>query len=119
MIIAVSLQPEVVPVTVYVVVDEGEAETVLVLVELNPEAGLQIYVVAPDAVNIDELPLQIVCDVAETVTLGTGFTVTLAIAVSIHPAAFVPVTVYVDVDAGVAVTEAEVVELKPAAGFQV
>ena len=41
-----------VPVTVYVVVDVGLAVTVAPVVLLKPVAGLQLYVLAPPAVNV-------------------------------------------------------------------
>jgi hypothetical protein len=38
--VAVSLHPDCVPVTVYVIVDVGDADTVLVFVALRPVDGL-------------------------------------------------------------------------------
>lgn len=55
--------------------------------------------------------------VAEAVTFGTGFTVTVEVAVPVlHP--LVPVTVYVVVVDGLAVTLEPVVELSPVGGDQ-
>ena len=51
----------------------------------------QLYVVAPVAVKLVEVPLQTVALLAATV--GVGLTVTLNVLVFAHPAAFVPVTV--------------------------
>ena len=48
---------------------------------------------------------------------GAGITVTVTSAVFVHPFAAVPVTVYVVVDAGLAVTVAPVVDDSPAAGL--
>ena len=59
----------------------------------KPVAGLQLYVLAPFAVNDVLLPLQIVAAVGETVTVGLGFTVTVTDAVLVHPLPLVPVTV--------------------------
>jgi hypothetical protein len=52
----------------------------------------------------------------ETTTTGIGFTVTVTCAVELHPFTSVPVTVYVVVDAGLAVTLVPVVALSPVAG---
>jgi len=60
-------------------------------VELNPDAGLQEYVEAPDAVNTVELPLQIEVE-GLTVTAGEEFTVTVTEAVPTQPSAFIPMT---------------------------
>ena len=51
----------------------------------------------------------------DTVTTGTGFTVTVTCAVAVHPDAS-PVTVYVMVEAGLAVTEEPVFALNPVEG---
>ena len=51
------------------------------------------------------------------VTVGNGFTVTVTVAVLLHPAV-VPVTVYVVVAPGLAVTVAPVVADSPVAGDQ-
>ena len=56
--LVVPVQPDVVPVTVYMVVDAGLAVTVAPVVELRPVAGDQLYVVAPDAVRLTEPPVQ-------------------------------------------------------------
>ena len=53
------------------------------------------------------------------VHVGFGLTVTVTVAVEVHPAALVPVIVYVVVDAGFAVTLAPVVALNPVAGDHV
>ena len=68
---------------------------------------------APEAVNVPEIPVQMV--IGETLITGSGLTVTITEFVFTHPAAVVPVTVYVVVAEGLAVTEAPVVPLKPAA----
>ena len=64
---------------------------------------------APFAVSVVDCPLQIVT-AGETVTTGSGFTVTVICAVAVHPFKS-PVTVYVVVEAGVARTLAPVDEL--------
>ena len=43
--------------------------------------------------------------VAVAATIGNGFTVNVTVAVPVQPAALVPVTLYVVVDAGVAVND--------------
>jgi len=53
------------------------------------------------------------------VIVGNGFTVTVAFAILAQPAALVPVTVYVFVDVGFAVTLEPVVADKPGDGDQV
>jgi hypothetical protein len=53
-----------------------------------------------------------------TVVTGIGLTVTVTVVVLVHPAAEVPVTVYVVVAGGLAETEVPVVALNPVAGDQ-
>ena len=90
--VAVAVHPATeVPVIVYVVVTAGLAVTEAPVVALNPVAGVQLYVLAPAAVNVVELPRQMVGEF--TVIVGKGFTVTEVVAVLIQPAALVPVTV--------------------------
>jgi hypothetical protein len=62
------------------------------LVEESPVAGLQLYVLAPLAVNVTLLPEKMVADVGFTVTGGSGFTVMVTVEVLLHPVALVPVT---------------------------
>ena len=92
--VATSVQPLLVPVTVYVVVDDGDAENDDPLPE-----GLHEYDVAPLADTVVLLPLQIVGEDAEADTSGTAFTVTVTVLVFVHPL-LVPVTVYVVVAEG-------------------
>ena len=87
--VVVPVHPFVVPVTVYVVIVVGE--TVTVAPDKLP--GIQLYVVAPLAVIIVEVPLQIVAAVVVTVTVGEGVTVMVLVAVFVQPFAAVPVTV--------------------------
>lgn len=88
-ILAVLLHPAAsVPVTVYEFDDAGVNATPLVT------PPVQLYDVAPPPVNVTGLPLQIlVPGLALAVTLGGGFTVIDILAVFVHPAASVPVTV--------------------------
>jgi len=65
------VQPPVVPVTVYVVVEPGETLTVDVVA---PTAGDHEYVVAPFADSTVEFPEQIVGGGEVMFTVGVGFT---------------------------------------------
>ena len=78
-----------VPVTVYVVAVVGDTVTEAP-VKLP---GIQLYVDAPLAVNVVELPAQIVVLDAVVVTGGNALTVMVRVAVFVQPAADVPVTV--------------------------
>ena len=71
---------------------------------------------APVAVNVAEDPAQMVGEF--TVTTGNGVTVTVLVAVPLH-VPIVPVTVYVVVEAGVAVTGFPVPLESVALGVQV
>jgi hypothetical protein len=85
---AVEVQPRLVPVTVYVVVDAGEAVAVVAPVGVAPPD--HVYVVAPLAVMVAVAPAQTEGDV--TAVTGSGFTVTVETAVPVQvPVA--PVTV--------------------------
>jgi hypothetical protein len=57
------------------------------------EPGIQLYVVAPEAVSVVELPEQIVVFDAVVVTVGVLLTVISCVVVLVHPLAAVPVTV--------------------------
>lgn len=61
---------------------------------------LQVYVPPPEALMEMGVPGQIVLSVAVTVSTGRGVTVIVLLAVLLHPAALVPVTVYVVVVVG-------------------
>jgi hypothetical protein len=111
---AVTVHPKASPVTVYVIVEDGLAVTLAPVVELRFVAGDHVYVLAPLAVSVALCPMQMV-GFGVTVTTGIGFTVTVTCAVAVHPRTS-PVTVYVVVVVGFAVTVAPVVELKPVAG---
>jgi len=98
--VAVPEHPsDVIPVTVYVVVPVGDTVLELPL----PKLCDQLYVFAPLAVNTELAPLHIAAGLAVAVTDGNGFTVTLTVAVPVHPAVVVPVTEYVVVELGVTV----------------
>lgn len=104
--VAVAVQPADVPVTVYVVVPVGETVTVAPV----SDPGIQVYVVAPEAVIDVELPEQIVALVVVVVTVGVGLTLIVRVAVFVQPFAAVPVTVYVVVVIGETVTVVPVSE---------
>jgi hypothetical protein len=95
----VLVQLPLVPVTVYVVVEDGA--TLMLLPERLP--GIQLYVVAPEAESVAELPEQI-APPPVAVNAGEGFTAMDTKAVSVQPPGFVPITVYVVEVAGVTVT---------------
>lgn len=116
---SVLLHVPFVPVTVYVIVLPGFAVGFGQLVHVNPALGLQVYDVAPLAVNATLPPLQMVDVAGNTVIVGVGITVIVIFALSLQFEPDVPITVYVVVVAGLAVTEEPVVELKPVAGLQV
>ena len=59
-----------------------------------------MYDVAPVAVNVPEVPMQIVFDEAVNVNEGTGLTVILTVCVLIHPKPLSLITVYVVVVVG-------------------
>ena len=74
---------------------------------------------APPAVNVTLLPEQItgLPGFTDTTGGGLGETATVTVFEFVQPAADVPVTVYVVVLAGLAVTTAPVVADKPVAGL--
>lgn len=73
-------------------VEPGLAVTDEPVVALRPVPGLHVYVAAPPALIVVELPEQIVGVTAVAVTVGVGLTVTRTIAVLIQPDVL-PVTV--------------------------
>ena len=81
-----------VPVTVYVMVEVGVAETFAPVVELRLVAGDQTYVLAPLAESVVGEPPQIVVRFAEAITVGNEFTVTFTEEVDEQPIASVTVT---------------------------
>jgi hypothetical protein len=99
-----------------VVVAVGLAVGFAQVVQLKPVAGDHAYDVAPFAVRFTLLPAQIAGAAGVTLTVGSGRTVTVMVAVPVQPWAFVPITVYVVVAVGFAVGFAQVVQLKPVAG---
>ena len=87
------------------------------MLEFNDNDGLHVYALAPETVSVAEFPWQtLVLD--DAFTLGNGFTVTDLVAVPLHPFV-VPVTVYVTLEYGDAVTVEAVVELSPVDGDHV
>jgi hypothetical protein len=84
-------------------------------VTFNEEDGLHEYVLAPLAVKVVDWPLHIVTG-GETETTGSGLTVTVTCADAVHPVTD-PVTVYVVVVSGLAVTVEPLVLLNPVAGL--
>jgi hypothetical protein len=116
---AVAVHPlAAVPVTVYVVVVAGVAVTTAVLVAESPVDGAQLYVLAPLAVSVTLLPIQIAGADGLMSMVGAAFTVTVTTEVPIPPKASVPITVYAVVVVGFATTDAPVVADSPVAGLQ-
>jgi hypothetical protein len=106
------VQPKLVPVKVYVDVVAG----VTVIAELVWPLGLQLYVLAPEPVNVilppkhKELEVEPELESIPIPTIGRGFTVTKEVAVAAQPL-LEPVTVYVDVVPGL--TEIDVLVWPP------
>lgn len=90
--IALPLQPAVLPVTVYVVVVEGEAVTLLPVVAERPAPGDHVYVLPPVAVKVVVLPAQMPT-FALALTDGVELTLTVTTALLLQLLASVPVTV--------------------------
>jgi hypothetical protein len=88
-IVFVPVQPaRSVPVTVYVCVDAGVNGTPSVTPPVHE------YVDAPEPVSVTELPAQTEVDgAAVELTVGSGFTLRVAVAVFVQPFTSVPVTV--------------------------
>jgi hypothetical protein len=115
----------IVPVTVYVAVVVGLAVTIAKFVTFKPvvgdqskSAGTELPDTVALAVRLTDAPAQIVA--GATFMVGLGFTVTDTVPEFEQPVVIsVPVTVYVAVVVGLAVTEAKFVTFKPVAGDQV
>ena len=76
--------------------------------------------IVADAVKFTSAPLHTVDEVGVMFTeVGTGLTVMVFVDVAVHPLMSVPVTVYVVLTVGVAVTEVPAEAFKLAAGAQV
>ena len=106
-----------VPVTTYLVVLAGFAVGDETVVDESPAEGLQLYVLAPFAFSEMLLPKH--KEVSRPAsTTGNAFTVMMTVVVSAHPAPLVPITVYVVVAVGCAMTVLPVVALRPVAGLQ-
>lgn len=96
----VDEQPLIVAVTVYVVVTDGDAVTLLVLVELKPAAGLHDQFgfregkLPPLAEIFSEAPAHNVINEDDKVTgSGFGITINVLVAVAVHDPPLVTVTV--------------------------
>jgi hypothetical protein len=88
--VAIAVQPFTsVPVTVYVVFANGFTTTGLPGIV----PGSQLYDDAPDPVSVTGLPAHTVVKSAEALTAGGELTVTVTIALFVHPFTSVPVTV--------------------------
>ena len=98
-------------------VESGFAETEEPVVALNAVEGLQEYVLAPLAVSVTVCWPRQIAGGCVTLITGRGFTFTVTCAEAVHPLISVPVTVYVVVEAGFAVTEEPVVALNAVDGL--
>jgi hypothetical protein len=78
------VHPSASPVTVYVVVETGLAVTLEPVVALSAVDGVHEYEFAPAAFRVVDWPAQYVIS-GETVTTGTGLTVTVTCAEPVHP----------------------------------
>jgi hypothetical protein len=97
----------------------GLALTLAPVDALNAVFGVQVYVVAPLPVNVVELPEQIVAP-ALIPNVGVGLTVTITVAgFDAEQPAAVPMTVYVVVIVGEALTTAPVEALNVPLGVHV
>ena len=90
--VAVSRQPLLFPITMYVVVVVGRAFTLAPVVALSPDDGLQLYKGAPLAVRASGWLEQTLADVGETVTVGYAFTKTVTVEFAVQPFTSVPTT---------------------------
>lgn len=102
--------------TVYVVETDGLAVIEFPLVALNPVPGAHVYDAAPAAVNNALLPEQTMA-FGVTETFGVWVTCTATVAVFEQPFV-VPVTEYVMLDAGDAVTFVPLVAERLVEGLQ-
>ena len=117
-ILVVSLQPAVsVPINVNVVVEPRFAVVLLQLVQLNPPNGLHTYVTAPVAERFTLPPAHTVGDDAEGFTFGISSLI-MVLSFEEQPDE-VPVTVYVIVEPGDAVTLSQVTQFNPVDGLHV
>lgn len=98
-------------------VTEGLADTDEPVVVFNPVEGAQVYVAAPLAlIKIAGSPAHKTGEAGVTEITGLGFTVTVIGLFDAHPLRSVPVTVYVTVTEGEAVTLAPVEALRSEVG---
>jgi len=96
----------------------GVAVTVVPVDADKPVEGDHVYVLPPLAVSVATLPAHIVW-FAPPSMVGSAFTVTPTVPAFWQPCISVPVTVYVVVAVGVAVTEVPVLADNVAAGAHV
>lgn len=87
------------------------------MIDADVAPVFQLYVDAPLAAKVTVAFGQIVAEF--TVSVGIGFTVTAVVNVPTHPPVVVPLSVYVVVTVGLAVTLAPLVELNPVPGDHV
>ena len=71
----------------------GVEITGLPVVVFKSAPGLQVYVLAPLAVNVELLPLQTVVELADTVKIGKGFVFIVIVLLFLQPFTSVAFTV--------------------------
>jgi hypothetical protein len=106
-----------VPVSVYVVADEGEATGFEIVELLNDPDGVQTYVNAPEPFKVVLPPGQILASIP-ALTIGNGLTVMVTLSEEEQPFPSVPVTVYVVVVVAVDIGFGAVELLSDAEGVQ-
>ena len=97
----------------------GLAVTLAPVEALKLPEGLQVYVLAPDALKVVLPPTQMVDEDAVNVKVGIGDIVMVTVLLLVHPLPSVAFTVYMVVVVGVAVTTVPVEALSVAAEVQV
>jgi hypothetical protein len=95
------------------------AALVELVIATGPDHVYPVTLLAPLAFRLSVCPAQNGLLFEALVNDGTGLTLTVTVAVLAHPLLFVPVTVYVLVEDGLAVTLAPVVADRPVPGDHV
>ena len=98
---------------------KGVAVTIDPVDAFKLPAGAHVYEAPPLAVNVVEVPEHIGVAVALTPNVGDGITLITILSILLQPAPLEPVTVYVVVTFGNALTLAPVFALKPVEGDHV
>ena len=97
----------------------GEAISLAPLAVFKDATGDQVYVLAPNTDNVEDLPAHIEGGLEDVERLGTCTTETVTVVKLLQPCVLEPTTVYVFVVFGLAVTLAPTVGVNPAEGLHV